>query len=54
MINENDQSRLNLLKGILGGIIAVVIGIIVLIAGGIIFIVDKRKSKATTIGDSRR
>jgi hypothetical protein len=54
MIDENDQSRLNLLRGILGGIIAVVIGIIVLIAGGIILIVDKRKSKATTIGDNRR
>jgi hypothetical protein len=54
VINENDQSRLNLLKEILGGIIAIIIGIIVLIAGGIILIVDKRKSKATTIGDSRR
>jgi hypothetical protein len=53
-IDENDQTRLNLLKGILGGIIAVVIGVIVLIAGGIILIVDRRKSKETTIGDSRR
>jgi hypothetical protein len=54
IIDENDQTRLNLLRGILGGIIAVVIGIIVLIVGGIIFIVDRRKSKTTTIGDSRR
>ena len=54
IIDENDQTRLNLLKGILGGIIAIVIGIIVLIAGGIILIVDRRKSKATTIEDSRR
>ena len=53
IIDENDQTRLNLLRGILGGIIAVAIGIIVLIAGGIIFIVDRRKSKATTTGDTR-
>ena len=54
VIDENDQTRLNVLREILGGIIAVVIGIIVLIAGGIIFLVDRRKSKATTIGDTRR
>ena len=55
VMDENDQSQLDLLNRILGGsIIAVAIGIIVLIAGGIIFIVDRRKSKATTIGDSRQ
>jgi hypothetical protein len=54
IIDENDQTRLNLINGILGGILGIVIGIIVLIAGGIILIVDRRKSKATTIGDSRR
>lgn len=54
VIDENDQARLNILNGILVGIFAVVIGIIVLIAGGIIFIVDRRKSKATAIGDSRQ
>jgi hypothetical protein len=52
--DENDQAQLDLLNGILGGsIIAVAIAIIVLIVGGIILIVDRRKSK-TTIGDSRQ
>jgi hypothetical protein len=55
VMDENDQAKLDLLNGILSGsIIAVVIGIIVLIAGGIILKVDRRKSKATTQGDSRQ
>jgi hypothetical protein len=53
IIGENDQAQLDLLNGILAGIFGVIIGIIVLIAGGIILIIDRRKSKATRIGDNR-
>src|ERR671919_718783 len=50
IINENDQGRLDLLNGVLAGIFTVIIGIIVLIAGGIILIKDRRKFKTTRIG----
>jgi hypothetical protein len=45
LISENDENRLNLLMGILAGIILVVIGILLLVGGGVILITDKRKSK---------
>ena len=48
MISENDENRLNLLKGILVGIILVVVGILLMIGGGALLIVDKRKLKRTT------
>ena len=44
MITENDEKQLNLLKGILVGIILVTIGILLLVGGGVIIIVDKRKA----------
>jgi hypothetical protein len=47
LISENDENRLNLLKGILAGIILVIIGILLLVGGGVILIIDKRKSKRT-------
>jgi hypothetical protein len=50
IIDENDQAQLDILNGILAGIFAVIIGIMVLIAGGIILIKDRRKSKTTRIG----
>jgi hypothetical protein len=45
MFAENDESQLNLLKGILVGMILVIIGIFLLVGGGAILIIDKRKSK---------
>ena len=45
LIFENDENRLNLLMGILAGIILVIIGILLLVGGGVILIIDKRKSK---------
>jgi hypothetical protein len=48
MISENDENRLNLLKGISVGIILVIIGILLIIGGGVILIMDKRKPKRTT------
>jgi hypothetical protein len=56
IIDENDRAQLDILNGILAGMFAIIIGIIVLIAGGIILIKDRRKSKATRIegGDSRQ
>ena len=45
MITENDENQLNLLKGVLVGIILIFLGISLLIGGGAILIIDKRKSK---------
>jgi hypothetical protein len=45
MITENDENKLNLLKGILVGIILVILGMCLLLGGGVILIIDKRKSK---------
>jgi hypothetical protein len=45
IITENDENQLNLLKGVLVGIILVIIGIFFLLGGGVTLIVDKRKSK---------
>ena len=45
LIFENDENRLNLLMGVLAGIILVIIGIVLLVGGGAILIIDKRKSK---------
>ena len=45
MITENDEKQLNLLKGVLVGIILIFLGISLLIGGGVILIIDKRKSK---------
>lgn len=47
MISENDENRLNLLKGILAGIILVIMGIPIIVGGGMALIIDKRKSKRT-------
>ena len=44
MIAENDENRLNLLKGIVVGLVIVIIGILLLVGGGVILIIDKRKS----------
>jgi hypothetical protein len=46
MITENDESILNLLKGMVAGIILVIIGICLLAGGGAILIIDKRKSRS--------
>jgi hypothetical protein len=48
MISENDENRLNLLKGILTGIILVIMGIPIIVGGGVALIIDKRKSKRTS------
>jgi hypothetical protein len=45
IIAENDENQLNLLKGILVGMILVIIGIFFLVGGGVTRIMDKRKSK---------
>jgi hypothetical protein len=45
MITENDENQLNLLKGMVAGIILVIIGICLLAGGGAILIIDKRNSK---------
>ena len=45
LISESDENRLNLLMGILAGIILVIIGILLLVGGGVILVMDKRKSK---------
>jgi hypothetical protein len=45
IIAENDENQLNLLKGILVGMILVIIGIFLLVGGGVTLIMDKRKSK---------
>jgi hypothetical protein len=45
IIAENDENQLNLLKGILVGMILAIIGIFILVGGGVILIMDKRKSK---------
>jgi hypothetical protein len=45
MISENDESRLNLLKGILTGIILVIMGLPIIVGGGVVLIIDKRKSR---------
>jgi hypothetical protein len=42
---ENDENQLNLLKGILVGIILGIIGMLFLVGGGAILIIDKRKSR---------
>jgi hypothetical protein len=42
---ENDENQLNLLKGILVGMILAIIGIFFLVGGGVTLIMDKRKSK---------
>ena len=47
LISENDENRLNLLKGILAGIILVTIGIPIIVGGGVVLIIDKRMSKRT-------
>jgi hypothetical protein len=46
---ENDENQLSLLYGILIGMILAIIGISLLIGGGVILIIDKRKSKRTSI-----
>jgi hypothetical protein len=45
MVAENDENQLNLLKGILVGIIFVIVGIFLLAGGGATLIIDKRRSK---------
>jgi hypothetical protein len=45
MITENDENQLNLLKGVLVGIILIFLGISLLIGGGAILIIDKVKSR---------
>ena len=45
ILAENDENQLNLLKGILVGMILAIIGIFLLVGGGVILIIDKRKSK---------
>jgi hypothetical protein len=45
LISESDENRLDLLMGILAGIILVIIGTLLLVGGGVILIMDKRKSK---------
>jgi hypothetical protein len=45
MFAENDEDQLNLLKGILVGIILGIIGMLFLVGGGAILIIDKRKSR---------
>jgi hypothetical protein len=42
---ENDENQLNVLKGVLVGMILAIIGIFLLTGGGVILIVDKRRSK---------
>lgn len=42
---ENDENQLNLLKGVLVGIILGIIGVLFLVGGGAILIIDKRKSR---------
>jgi hypothetical protein len=42
---ENDENQLNLLYGILVGMILAIIGILLLVGGGVILTIDKRKSK---------
>jgi hypothetical protein len=46
MLAENDEDQLNLLKGILVGIILGIIGMLFLVGGGAILIIDKRKSRS--------
>jgi hypothetical protein len=45
IIAENDENQLNLLTGILVGMILGIVGIFLLLGGGAILIIDKRKSK---------
>jgi hypothetical protein len=45
IFTENDENQLNLVKGVLVGIILIFLGISLLIGGGAILIIDKRKSK---------
>ena len=45
MFAENDENQLNLLKGVLVGIILGIIGVLFLVGGGAILIIDKRKSR---------
>jgi hypothetical protein len=42
---ENDENQLSLLYGILVGMILAIIGILLLVGGGVILIIDKRKFK---------
>jgi hypothetical protein len=45
---ENDENQLSFLYGILVGMILAIIGILFLVGGGVILIIDKRRSKPTT------
>jgi hypothetical protein len=48
LFSENDENQQSLLYGILVGMILAIIGILLLVGGGVILIIDKRKSKPTT------